>query len=304
LSSVSEGLSVAAPRSDRTWGRVLALAAGIVFLHWHTLVLLVTRWYTEGDYTYGFLVPPISLFLLWSRRAALLEVTLSASWWGLVPIFAALVLQLAGASANIGYFQGLSLVILIVGIVILLGGGGLFRATAFPILFLFIMIPLPGFVQDQIAFPLQLLASGIAADTLELLGIPVARDGNVFQLASITLQVNEACSGIRSLFGLLAMGILLGYLITPHTWKRIVLALSTIPIDIAANILRVTGTGLLCEYVNPEFGKGFYHLFGGWIVFLLAMGVLFLEASLLSPVAAPRTADEKPDPQRREDSSP
>ena len=264
------------------WWRYAMLGAAGVFLQWHTLHLLVRRWYHEPDYTYGFFVPLVSLYLVWRNRSAILTCEAKPSPWGGLILCTAFVAQFLGMAANIGYLQGLSLLVLIAGIVVLLGGRALLRVTAFPILYLWLMIPLPGAVYTAIASPLQSLASYFSANILELLGIPVFREGNVFRLVDISLEVAEACSGLRSLVGLLSMGILLGYLTTPRLWERILLAVSTIPIAVAANVARVAGTGIIYEHLGPKYGRGFYHGFGAWVVFVFALAVLLLEAPLLS----------------------
>ncbi len=273
-----------------TLWRCLGLAAAVIFLHAHTLASLATRWYSEADNTYGFFVPLVSLYLVWRMRARLLEMETQPARWGAILVALAILGQLLGVATDAGYLQGISLIALIAGLVILLGGWKLFRATAFPVLYLILMVPLPGSVFSAIASPLQSVASRCSVNLLELLRVPVVRSGNVFSLSGISLEVAEACSGLRSLIGLLSMGILLGYLIMPRLWERLALALSAIPIAVAANIIRIAGTGIIYEYVGPKYGQGFYHGFGAWIVFVFALAVLLAEASLLSWLFEPQPA--------------
>jgi len=135
------------------------------------------------------------------------------------------------------------------------------------------MIPIPKILSNQITFPLQLLASQVASVILSsLFGVPVLREGNVIYLASMRLEVAEACSGIRSLVSLLTLAIIYGYLMERRLWVRWVLALSAVPIAIAANNVRIIGTGLLGQYWNPDMAYGFYHASWGWIVFVVAFG--------------------------------
>ena len=226
-------------------------------------------------------MPLVSLYLIWRIRAQLMAMEARPARWGAVIVLLAILGQLLGIATDAGYPQGISLIALIAGLVIWLGGWKLFRAVAFPILYLILMVPLPGSVFTAVASPLQFFASFCSANLLEILRVPVVREGNVFRLAGISLEVAEACSGLRSLVGLLSMGILLGYLITPRLWERVVLALSTIPIAVAANVVRVAGTGIIFEYVGAKYGQGFYHGFGAWIVFVFALAVLLGEATLL-----------------------
>ena len=278
------------PDRSMTLWKCLGLAAAVVFLHAHTLAALAIRWYSEADNTYGFFVPLVSLYLVWRMRDRLLEMETRPARWGAVLIALAILGQLLGVATDAGYLQGLSLIGLIAGLVILLGGWKLFCATAFPVLYLILMVPLPGSVFSAIASPLQSIASRCSVNLLELLRVPVVRSGNVFSLSGISLEVAEACSGLRSLIGLLSMGILLGYLIMPRLWERLALAFSAIPIAVAANIIRIAGTGIIYEYVGAKYGQGFYHGFGAWIVFVFALAVLLAEASLLSWLFEPQPA--------------
>jgi exosortase len=138
------------------------------------------------------------------------------------------------------------------------------------------MIPIPAIVFNQIAFPLQLLASRVGELVLQTAAIPVLREGNVITLANTQLEVAEACSGIRSLISLLTLGIVFGYFMHSSVLIRWILALATIPVAIVANGLRVAGTGIAAHYYGPEAAEGFFHTFSGWLVFVVAMLMLFV----------------------------
>src|SRR6266480_6673242 len=138
------------------------------------------------------------------------------------------------------------------------------------------MIPIPAIVFNQITFPLQLLASKVAATVLPLLGVPVLREGNVINLPAMVLEVAEACSGIRSLLSLATLAIIYGYLMESRISIRVILALASLPIAIAANSLRIVGTGLLVQYWDPQKAEGFFHLFSGWLIFVISLLMLFL----------------------------
>jgi exosortase len=137
------------------------------------------------------------------------------------------------------------------------------------------MIPIPGVIYNKITFPLQIRASEVAEAALSILGIPVLREGNILYLPSQALNVVEACSGIRSLLTLTFLSLVYGYFFEKRTWVRVVLFFSTIPIAIAANSGRVTLTGILSE-VKPELSEGFFHEFSGWVIFMLALGIMVL----------------------------
>jgi exosortase len=154
-------------------------------------------------------------------------------------------------------------------------GWAFFRAVLFPWAVLTLMIPIPNLILQQITFPLQLVASKLATVLLELVGVPVLRQGNVIVLASMPLDVAEACSGIRSLLTLVTLAIIYGYLMESRIWVRIALACSAVPIAVAANSFRIFGTGLLVQYWDPDKAEGFFHTFSGWLIFVVALMLLF-----------------------------
>jgi exosortase len=160
------------------------------------------------------------------------------------------------------------------GIVLYLFGWRVLRTVVFPLGFLLLMIPLPAIIFNQIAFPLQLLASGAGEAALSAARVPVLREGNVLILANTTLEVAEACSGIRSLVSLLTVGIVLGYFADPRPVVRVAVALCTIPVAIIANALRVAGTGIAAQYWGAAAAEGFLHTFSGWVVFVAALTMI------------------------------
>jgi exosortase len=143
------------------------------------------------------------------------------------------------------------------------------------------MIPIPAIIFNQITFPLQILASKVASSVLPLCGVPVLREGNVINLPAIPLEVAEACSGIRSLMSLATLAVIYGYLMEARPWVRVVLALASIPVAVVANSLRIVGTGLLVQYWDPDKAEGFFHLFSGWLIFVVSLVMLFLLHQLL-----------------------
>jgi exosortase len=158
---------------------------------------------------------------------------------------------------------------------------------AFPLLFLLLMIPIPAIIFNQISYPLQLVASRFGELALDVAGIPVLREGNLIHLANTNLEVAEACSGIRSLISLLTLGIVYGYFIDARGWARLVLALATVPIAIVSNGLRVAGTGVAAHIYGPAAAQGFFHMFSGWLIFLLAFLMLFIVQGLIHAISPP-----------------
>ncbi len=258
-------------------GDLLAPLAAIALLYAPVVPAMARDWSTDENYSHGFLIPLISAYLLWTRRHDLAEALRGArpSVFGLLGCLAALVLYIMGRAGAEFFLQRSSLVVLLGGATLWLGGWRMFRIAAFPLGFLFFMVPLPYLVYDAVAFPLKLFAARVATESLFYLGVPVFREGNIIHLAGQSLEVADACSGIRSLVSLIALGVVYAYFTETVSWKRATIVLSTVPIAIAANAFRVTGTGILTHYVGPEVAQGFFHTFSGWLVFVAAFVLLF-----------------------------
>ncbi len=266
-------------------GAVAVLYAGVV-------PAMVQDWRIDENYSHGFLVPAVTLYLLWDRRRDLAEAARRArgSWAGLALCLGSLALYVLGRAGAELFLQRSSLVFLLMGAVLWLWGWGVFRKALFPLAFLLFMVPLPYLVYDSVAFPLKLLAARVATETLFWLGVPVFREGNVIHLASQTLEVADACSGIRSLVSLLALSVVYAYFMGRGGWRRVLLVFSAVPIAVAANAFRVTGTGLLTHYVSPKAAEGFFHTFSGWLVFVVAFVLLFATGAVLNRIG-PRPQD-------------
>jgi exosortase len=240
------------------------------------LLHLVGQWERDPNYSHGFFVPAFSLFVIWSERERLRALPLRPSWSGLLVLGVAVAILTAGTLGAELFLSRVSLLLAIGGLMVLMLGWNHLRAVLFPWLFLLLMIPIPTIVFNEITFPLQLLASRVAAHVLPLAGVPVLREGNIIQLPAMALEVAEACSGIRSLMSLATLAIIYGYLLEPRVSLRVVLALSSIPIAVIANSARIVGTGLLVQYWDPEKAQGFFHTFSGWLIFVVSLALLFL----------------------------
>jgi len=170
---------------------------------------------------------------------------------------------------EVGYFLTISVVLFLLGC-------SYFKTLLFPISFLIFMVPLPATIFNTIAFPLQLLAANVSTVIISTIGIPVFRDGNIIQLAGITLEVAEACSGIRSLITILTLATIYSYFMEKRRWKQLILVFSSLPIAIVTNSARVTLTAILAHYFGASAADGFYHTFEGWFMFVVAFGILLL----------------------------
>jgi exosortase len=262
-------------RKVLTLGTVVLLTSFAV-LYRDVMLKLIHDWYNDENYSHGFLVVPVAAYFAWERRTRFLAAAWKPSFLGFVIVGLSIGLLVGGILGAEVFTTQISMLGTVVGSVLFLYGPGPLRIMAFPILFLLLMIPIPAIVFNQITFPLQLMASRFAENSLSILQIPVLREGNLIHLPNITLEVVEACSGIRSLVSLLTLGIVYSYFMEQRVWARIVLSVSTVPIAILANGLRVAGTGIAARYFGPAAAEGFFHTFSGWLVFVNAVIMLFL----------------------------
>jgi exosortase len=266
------------------------LLVGFGWLYWDVVRSLVHDWSTDDNYSHGFLVVPIAIYLAWERRARLRALAVRPSHVGLLVVLLSLAVLCAGKLGAELFLARTSMIGVGAGTILFLYGRQHLRALAFPLAFLLLMVPLPFIVFNEIAFPLQLLASRFGEAALALFGIPVLREGNVIVLAHATLEVAEACSGIRSLVSLLALSIVFGYFSDPRNGVRTGIAIAAIPIAVLANGARVAGTGLAAHYYGAEAAEGFFHAFSGWAVFGAAMAMLFAVQRAIQWCAPARVA--------------
>jgi exosortase len=257
---------------------------------------LVSDWATDDNFSHGFLVVPLAIYFAWERRTAFRRAAPGSSWLGLVVVLGSLALLTIGRLGAEFFMTRVALIGTIAGAILFVGGWARLRVMAFPIAFLILMVPVPALIFNQVAFPLQLLASDVGASGLKAVGVPVLREGNVMMLAHTTLEVAEACSGIRSLVSLLTLGVVYGYFMDSRSWVRWALTLATVPIAVLTNGVRVAGTGVAAHYYGAEAAEGFMHSFSGWLVFVAAFALLVLSRELLVrvvpeprlPAAGPR----------------
>ncbi|MGA7442318.1 MAG: exosortase/archaeosortase family protein [Candidatus Sulfotelmatobacter sp.] len=193
------------------------------------------------------------------------------------------------------FVSGFSLLIVLAGLTVLFLGWNFFRALLFPLAFLLLMIPIPAIVFNQVTFLLQLLASNVACMVLPWMGVPVMREGNVIMLTAIPLEVADAVSGIRSLISLATLAMIYGYLMERRVVVRVLLALASIPIAVAANSLRIVGTGLLVQYSDPDKAQWFFHEFQGWLVFVASLAMLYLLHRIVGVSERERGSELKPE---------
>jgi len=261
-------------------------------LYFPVVSRLAAQWTHDPNFSHGFFVPAFSAYVLWTERERLAKLPLHPAWTGLWLVIPGLLCLIVGTLGAELFLSRISLIPVLGGLIVLFLGWGFLRAVAFPWLFLLLMIPIPAILFNQITFPLQLLASRIASTLLPIAGVPVLREGNVMRLAEMSLEVAEACSGIRSLMSLVTLAVMYGYLLERRWLIRWLLALAAVPIAVAANSLRIVGTGLLVQYWDPDKAEGFFHTFSGWIIFVVSLLLLFAVRRILHWIAGP---DDEPD---------
>jgi exosortase len=267
--------AAAVPQRPPLWQAVV-IAGLLLWLYIPTITHLVGQWWTDPNFSHGFFVPLFSAFVIWQERARLTSLRPQPSWWGLLFVALGLSVLIVGQLGAELFLSRTSMLIVLAGLIVLFLGWNFFRVLLFPWAFLFLMIPIPTIVFNLVTFPLQLLAAKVASTILPWMGVPVLREGNVIVLAAERLEVAEACSGIRSLMSLATLAVIYGYLMERKIALRIALALASIPIAVAANSLRIVGTGLLVQYWDPEKAEGFFHEFQGWLVFIVSLLMLYL----------------------------
>lgn len=267
-------------------GAALALAGAFVLLYRQVLVKLIHDWATDGNYSHGFFIVPLATYFAWQRRREIAAAPWKPSLLGLFIIVAALAALVAGVLGAELFLTRLSILGVIGGTVLFVCGWSHLRILGFSLAFLLLMIPIPAIIFNQIAFPLQLLASRFGEHLLAAFRVPVLREGNVLILPHASLEVAEACSGIRSLISLLTLAIVYGRFSDRRSSVKVMLALATVPIAIVANGLRVAGTGFAAQLYGAGAAEGFFHTFSGWLVFLAAFGMLVLVQHAIARTAS------------------
>ena len=259
-------------RDSTEFLRAGVIGLALVWLYHAVLSGLVQDWWKDDNYSHGFLIPFISGYIIWINRERLSgRIDQPRHLPGAALIVLAVLMMLAGLMGSELFISRVSFVIALTGLVIYFAGWRHFRLLAFPIWLFVLAIPIPNIIFNQIAFPLQLIASDYATWVIRLVGIPALREGNIIELASMKLQVVEACSGIRSLMTLATLAITWAYFTEKKLWRRAVIVVAVIPVAIIANAGRVAGTGIMAHYWGPETAEGFMHGFSGWLIFIIAL---------------------------------
>jgi exosortase len=234
---------------------------------------LARQWAVDPDMSHGFFVLPVVALVVWRRRAALASIEIQPNWWGLaIAVWGAAQMLLGTLAAQL-FIARTAFLVSLAGAVLLLGGVRALRILAFPLLLLLFLFPIPALIYARVTLPLQIFASASAETVLNWMGVPVLRDGNILELPHQRLSVVEACSGIRSLLSLGFLSLTYAYFFDRRVATRWVLLAATVPIAITANAARITLMGLTR---GMGVAGGDFHLFEGWVLFVVALGLLVM----------------------------
>ncbi|SDT96679.1 exosortase/archaeosortase family protein [Desulfobacula phenolica] len=256
--------------------QVLPLILVFFFLYHKAIEKLISDWSVDPNFSHGFLIPFVALYMVWYKQHEILKVSHESSTTGVFIIILGMLIHIAG---NVGaelFLMRFSMIITLTGIIIYYFGFKMFRKVMIPLAYLILMIPIPALIWNKIAFPLQLFSANIASQTITLLGIPVFREGNILHLANTSLEVVDACSGIRSLTSLLALTGAFAFLAPFGSIKKWILFFSAVPIAVAVNVIRLSITGAMAAWIGPETAHGFLHDMSGLIMFFAALILVYI----------------------------
>lgn len=264
----------AIPQKQRIVSCMAVIGLLFVILYAQTLHAFIQAWSSNEDYGHGFLILPISLYLIWRKRHVLIEIAPRPAAWGSILILIWIVLYFIGNVGRIETISGFSMLFFLLGSLAYLLGSRIMQVHLFPVLFLVFMFPIPSEIYSRLTNPLMLLSSAASFHVLDTLNLPVLRDGNIISLPNYTMEVVTACSGIRSIISILAMAMIMGYLFLSSNIMRGLLGVLAVPIAMIGNIFRIVVTALLVFYVSPQSAEGFSHSLSGVLTFLLALLLL------------------------------
>lgn len=263
--------------NGRPWVWIGALALLICFAFFNGIENLFKRWGEQQELSHGYFLPFVTAWMLWERRDALTGSLSRPDALGLAGVLiSAIILLLSEMTVtSLMIFQQLALILLFASLSLALGGRSFLKLAIIPIAFLLFMIPPPYWVITVLSWKFQFWSSQLGVWMIEGFGIPVFLSGNIIDLGDYQLAVAEACSGLRYLFPFLSLGFLAAYLFKAPLWQRAIVFLSTIPITIFMNSLRIALTGVLVQAYGTSHAEGLLHFFEGWVVFVFCMVLLF-----------------------------
>lgn len=267
-----------------SWLKLAIYSLLLARVYFSVLTNLVTHGWVKEDYTYAYLLPFVVLFMIWGKRFKLLKHSAVPSWTGLAPLIFGLSLFWLGELAGVYFVLYVSFWFVLIGLCLLHLGWKKTKTIGFALIVILTMFPLPSYFYNKMSVKLQLISSKLSLAMIQFYGMPAFRDGNIIDLGFTELQIIEACSGLRYLFPLIVLGLLLAYFFKAALWKRAILIISTVPLAIFANSMRISLTGILYKIWGARVAETFFHGFSGWLIFMFTLAVLFLEIWILGEV--------------------
>lgn len=268
---------------------IFSISVGVLIVTYlEGLTIMVETWNNKPEYGHGYMIPVITLFLIWQHSDKIRQIPETGSWYGFWLVVAGSAIYVLAILSSIVTLMQYAFMISLIGLFWSYLGTRVTKLVVVPLMFLFFMIPIPFFIFSTLSSQLQLISSEIGVAVIRLFGISVYLEGNVIDLGVYQLQVVEACSGLRYLFPLVSLAFIIAYFYKAAIWKKAVVFLSSIPITILMNSFRIGVIGVLVEYGGIEQAEGFLHDFEGWVIFMACMSILFLEIWVLSKIGSDR----------------
>ena len=259
-----------------TYIKIALLAASFLILFNQTVLKLIHDWSIDPNYSHGFLIPFITAYMIWHKRKALSQTPVKPNTWGLVIVGGGMFMHIVGNVGSELFTMEVAIIVTLYGLSVFLLGWPITKQITIPLAYLLFMVPIPAIIWYKIAFPMKLFASAIAESVVQGIGIPILREGNILHLANTTLEVADACSGLRSLTSLLALGGAFAFISPLPVISKWVLFLSAVPIAIVVNIVRLVITAILAQKYGAQVAQGFLHEMSGILVFVVAFILLYL----------------------------
>jgi exosortase D (VPLPA-CTERM-specific) len=253
----------------------------VLAIYQSALQQLVTNDWRRDSYSYCVLVPFVVLYLIWTKREDLGTIASRPSWKGIIPFLLGIFLFWLGELSGEYFTLYLSLWLILVSLCWLHFGWIKLKSIGFAFIFMLTMFPLPWFLNTKLMLELRLISSKLGVFLIQMFGLPVTREGNIIDLGFVQLQVVEACSGLHTLISLVVLCLLMTYFFKDHIWKRSVLLISSIPLAISANSIRIALTAILHKYFGSDVAQGFFHSFSGLMIFVFCIPVLVIEMKIL-----------------------
>ncbi len=289
-----KGIEEIATIKPISWIKAGVYALGIILIYYSALVWMIFHEWAREDNSHCYLIPFVVLYLLWEKRSALRSFASVPSWKGAVPLLFGLGLFWVGEFGGEFFTLYISLWLVVVGLIWLHNGSRKLREMGFALFMMLTMFPFPNFINTKILVNLRIISSDLGVKMLHLCGMSVYREGNIIELPFTNLQVVDACSGLRFVVSLGILSLLMAYLFGGSLWKKAILFLSSLPLAIFTNSIRIAVTGILWSFWGARVAEGFFHGFSGWLIFMVTIPVLLLEMWVLGKIGGKTESATQP----------